>query len=684
VEPSASTIALPECERRFRAAFADAAIGLAILDGDGRLTYANPTLCRMSGYQESELYRRKFAEMLHPEDRGETGSLDKERRLLGKDGNVRWVRTTTTVFGEPPEEPQIVTFVEDISLRKQAEGLAEDAVSQLAAIVGCSRDAIVATDTSGAITAWNDGARQLLGYTVSEALALPIAALFTSSDPARQLLSLIHRGQSSRLGEVDFLRGNGSHVPVSLDVSPILKSDGQWTGSVIIAQDISARKKTEREIADQALHDSLTGLPNRLFIGQLLADSIASAHLDTSGTAVIFVDLDGFKFVNDTLGHEAGDALLQQVAQRLSSHVRREDRLARMGGDEFMLVVNDMTEDQVAIGVADRLQDALRAPFFVARHEIVVTASMGISIYPRDGTDVSALRRKADTAMYEAKQAGKDRIRLYSPAMGSACKLRLEMETDLRHALDRDELCLYYQPMYTAADIRQTAYEALLRWPHPSLGFVPPSQFIRLAEETRLIVRLGEWVLHEACRQCRWWQDHGKPMVRVAVNVSPLQFARTDFVDTVFEVLRDTGLSGDLLDLEVTESIVLGDIDGTIRQMDRLRERGVRISVDDFGTGYSSLGYLPKLPVDILKIDRCFVEQIGENAAAVPLIHGMISLAHSIGKRVVVEGIETNRQLEILRNLGCDEVQGFLLGRPAPLTRYRQLPRELAAEQLIV
>ncbi len=308
---------------------------------------------------------------------------------------------------------------------------------------------------------------------------------------------------------------------------------------------------------------------------------------------------------------------------------------------------------------------------------------MGVSIYPRDGAEVSALRGNADAAMYEAKQAGKNQIRFYRPAMGAAFQAHLEMETDLRHALDRGELCLYFQPMYTAAENRQTAYEALSRWPHPILGFVPPREFIRLAEETGLIIRLGEWVLREACRQCRWWQDHGKPLVRVAVNVSSLQFARTDFVDTVLGVLRETGLAGDLLDLELTESIVLGDIDGAIREMARLRECGVRISVDDFGTGYSSLGYLPKLPVDILKIDRCFVAQIGENDAAVPLIRGMISLAHSIGKRVIVEGIETSEQLEILRDLRCDEVQGFLLGRPARLTRYDERPQEIASAQLI-
>jgi len=778
---------------------------MALVDDRGRLAYANQSLCRISGYEESELYGMKFTELLHPYDRPAIGGLSNERRLLRKDGSVVWVRTSLTIPSGQSGPTDVIAFVEDISERKQAEDtppaseesfriaaenardiiyewdlrsgevdlfgqgklslgewpaprnqagwksmlhpedlervltesarqiqngdgysdeyrivgrngkiyhysnrgrtlrnaagvpykcvgavsditagrLAEQAVSQLAAILQCSQDVILATDTAGDITTWNDGAQKLLGYTAAEALALPIVALLTSADPARQLLALIKagqssEGQSSRLGEALFLRSNGSHVPVSLCVSPIRQSDGQLTGSAIVAHDISARKQTEREIAHHALHDRLTGLPNRLFLADLLADSIANADREASGTAVIFVDLDGFRFINDTLGHEAGDALLQQVAQRLSAHVRNGDRLARMGGDEFMLVVNDVTEDQAALSVAGRLGDALRAPFSVAGHEIVVTASMGISIYPRDGTDMSALRRKADAAMYEAKQAGKDRIRFYRPAMGAAFQAHLEMETDLRRALDRGELCLFYQPMYTAAENRQTAYEALSRWPHPSLGFIPPREFIRLAEETGLIIRLGEWVLREACRQCRWWQDHGKPMVRVAVNVSSLQFARADFVDTVLGVLRETGLSGDLLDLELTESIVLGDIDNAIQEMARLRERGVRISVDDFGTGYSSLGYLPKLPVDILKIDRCFVRQIGENDAAVPLIRGMISLAHSIGKRVIVEGIETSAQLEILRDLGCDEVQGFLLGRPARLTRQDERPQEIA------
>jgi diguanylate cyclase (GGDEF)-like protein/PAS domain S-box-containing protein len=819
VEPSTSIIELPECERRFRSAFAHAAIGMAMVDTSGAYVFVNQAFCRISGYEEAELQQMKFAVTLHPDDRasrlkafeqllrGEIGSYVNERRFVRKDGSVAWVRLSVTVPGEEARPDQFIMFVEDITERKKAEDalraseerfriasqnasdmiyewdlrtgqvdvfgpdhqcigdwptprsydawksivlpedlervvpelaryiqsgerysgeyrvvgrngniyyysnrgqsarngagqpykwiglttniteskLAEEAISQLAAIVQCSDDAIIATDTAGAITTWNAGAQQLLGHPASEVVSLPIAALFASAEVAGEILLQIQQGLSSRLEEAQFLSKDGVQVPVMLSVSPIRKSDGQLTGSAIIARDISARKQAEQEMAYRALHDHLTGLPNRLSLADGLAESIASADLDVSGTAVIFVDLDGFKYVNDTLGHEAGDDLLQQVAQRLSACIRCGDILARMGGDEFMIVVNGVTEDQVAQSVADRLGAALRQePFFVARHELVITASMGISMYPRDGTDVSALRRNADAAMYQAKRSGKDRVHFYTPALGAACQSRLELEADLRQALDREQLYLNYQPVFTVATNRQTAYEALARWPHPKFGFVPPSRFIPLAEETGLIVRLGEWVLREACRQCRWWQDHGKPLVRVAVNVSPLQFARADFVDTVFGALKDTKLTGNLLDLELTESIVMHDIDSAIQKMAQLRQQGIRISVDDFGTGYSSLGYLPKLPIDILKIDRCFVSQMGQNDAAVPLINGMISLAHSIGKRVIVEGVETVGQLEILRSLNCDEVQGFLLGRPTRLTRRDERPQEIASDQLIV
>jgi diguanylate cyclase (GGDEF)-like protein/PAS domain S-box-containing protein len=602
-------------------------------------------------------------------------------RVVGQNGQIYHYSTRGQVLRNASGEPyKCIGLLTDITERH----LAEEAISQLAAIVQCSDSAIFATDTAGAITTWNDGAQKLLGYTNAEARARSIAALMGSEDLAREILSQIHQGRSSRLDEAVFLRRDGSQVPVLLSISPIRKPDGELSGSAVIARDIRDRKQAEKEMAHRALHDNLTGLPNRLLLAERLADSIASADQSASGAAVIFVDLDGFKFVNDTLGHDAGDALLQQVAQRLSNSVRRGDLLARMGGDEFMVVVNGVNDDQAARTVAERLGTALRDPFLVAHHELVITASMGISIYPRDGTDVSSLRRNADAAMYEAKQAGKNRIHFYTPALGAAFQARLELETDLRRALDRDELCLHYQPIFAIEDHRQTAYEALARWPHPILGFVPPARFIPVAEETGLIVRLGEWVLREACRQCRWWQDHGQPWVRVAVNVSPLQFARADFVDTVLGVLRDSGMTGDRLDLELTESIVMRDIESAIQKMSELRSHGVRISVDDFGTGYSSLGYLHRLPIDTLKIDRCFVAQIGEIAAAVPLIQGMISLAHSIGQQVIVEGVETAAQLEILRKLGCDAVQGFLLGHPAKLPGRSPEKRRTPEEQLAV
>jgi diguanylate cyclase (GGDEF)-like protein/PAS domain S-box-containing protein len=602
-----------------------------------------------------------------------------EFRIAGRDGKIyRYSNRGQAIRDAGGEPSKWVGLCTDITEARRAE----EATSQLAAIVQSSEDAILATDLGGIITTWNHGAQQLLGHTAAESQSRSIATLFCDRELGREILSRVRKGQSVRLDEAQFLRGDGSQIPASLSVSPIRKSGGQLTGSAIIARDISARKQAETEMAHQTLHDHLTGLPNRLLLADRLADSIAGADLDYSGTAVIFVDLDGFKFVNDTLGHEAGDLLLQQVAQRLSACVRHGDLLARMGGDEFMLVVNGVAEDQLALNVAQRLAGALRGPFFVAHQELVVTASMGIAIYPRDGTDVSALRRNADAAMYEAKKAGKDRVHFYRPALGAAYQARLEMETDLRHALDRDEICLYYQPVY-AANGTQTAYEALARWPHPRLGFVPPSQFIALAEETGLIIRLGERVLREACLQCRWWQDHGKPRVRVAVNVSPLQFGYPDFIDTVLGVLHETGLSGDLLDLELTESIVMRNIDSTIQKMGHLRKHGIRISVDDFGTGYSSLAYLARLPIDILKIDRCFVAQIGQNESAVRLIQGMISLAHSIGKLVIVEGVETAAQREILRDLRCDEMQGFLLGRPGRLTRHHERPQEVSSEQLI-
>ncbi|HET9318902.1 MAG TPA: EAL domain-containing protein, partial [Bryobacteraceae bacterium] len=588
-----------------------------------------------------------------------------EYRVPGENGHTyRYSLRGQAIRNAGGEPHKWIGLVSDITESKQAE----EAISQLAAIVQGSEDAIIGTSLSGTITTWNGGAERLLGHSAAEALGASFSILFPRAEQAWDVLDPSSRGAVCRMDEAVFVCKEGLEVSVSLTVSPIRKASGEIAGVAVIARDISARKKAEITLAHQAQHDHLTGLPNPLLLADRLASSIQRGSRSGLMTAVIYVDLDGFKFVNDTLGHEAGDALLKLVTGRLQACLREPDTLARMGGDEFMVVINEVKDDAIAHSIAERLRTTLHRPFLVADHELYVTASIGIAMCPRDGTDVSTLRRDADAAMYTAKRSGKDRVMFFTSAMRDTFLEHLELETELRHALDRgNELTLVYQPIFDAQSGRQTAFEALLRWAHPTLGNISPAKFVPVAEESGLIFRLGAWVLKQACQQCRLWQDHGLAGVRVAANVSALEFARAEFSGNVLRILAESGLPGGLLDLEVTETTLMRDMDEAIRKMSLLRARGIRISIDDFGTGYSSLGYLPRLPVDSLKIDRSFVADLGANSTAQSLIEGMISLAHSIGKQVVVEGVETKEQLEILKSIGCDEIQGFLLGRPAEL-----------------
>jgi diguanylate cyclase (GGDEF)-like protein/PAS domain S-box-containing protein len=615
-----------------------------------------------------------FKRMVHPDDLNRVEAAlrrqiehgeryECEYRLLGEAEEVYFCSDRGVALRDRAGQPyKWVGLVTDITRRIEAQ----EAISQLAAIVEWSEDAIVGISLSGSITSWNQGAEKLLGHARSQAVGRQVANLLPTSD----VLSIIERalrGEVHWVTEAGLLRSDGNVMCVSLTISPIRKPSGEITGVAMIARDIRERKRAEQQLEHQTWHDSLTGLPNRMFLAERLEGDIVRAQHGAHMTGVIYIDLDGFKFVNETLGHEAGDILLQQVTERLNTRVRLADTLARMGGDEFMLVIPEMSAPNVAMSVAERLADVLKEPFQIAGHKLYITASVGISVYPQDGSDVSALRRAADSAMYEAKRGGKNCIRFYRPEMNNSYVERLELEPHLRGALDLGELSLEFQPILRLSDERPVTYEALLRWFHPSWGSVPPSRIIPVAEETGLIIRLGEWVMAAACRECQAWQKRGLELVRVAVNASALEFAQPKFVENVLAILDRTGMPSDLLDLELTETMLMRDIEGAIQKMSQLRARGIRISVDDFGTGYSSLGYLHRLPIDTLKIDRCFVSDIGVNSSAVPLISGMISLAHSIGKRVVAEGVETRVQLDMLRKMGCDEVQGLLLGRPEPL-----------------
>ncbi|MEO8802176.1 MAG: EAL domain-containing protein [Rudaea sp.] len=420
------------------------------------------------------------------------------------------------------------------------------------------------------------------------------------------------------------------------------------------------------QLEHQAQHDALTGLPNRLLFQDRLSQALAYAERKQLQVAVLYMDLDRFKNINDTLGHFSGDALLVHAGDRLHACIRKSDTLARLGGDEFIVVLTELNDPQDAERAATKLIEAIRVPFHVDGRELFVSVSLGISIYPNDGSDGETLMANADSAMYRAKEKGRDNFQWFAPEMNALARERMDLVGLLRHALTRGELSLHYQPQ-CGADGEIQGFEALMRWRHPTLGLVPPARFIPHAEDSGLIVQMGEWALREACAQIvAWRRDH--PALRVAVNVSAIQFKRTDWVDTVRRVLRDTGLDPKALELEITESLLLQSVTETSANLFELRALGVGIAIDDFGTGYSSLSYLHKLPVTTLKIDQSFVREIGAGSTSgqeeAPIIRTIIALAHNFGMSVVAEGVETEAQRELLLRLGCESLQGYLLYRP--------------------
>ncbi|GLI37072.1 EAL domain-containing protein [Geobacter hydrogenophilus] len=441
--------------------------------------------------------------------------------------------------------------------------------------------------------------------------------------------------------------------------------------AAMLEEEVEERSRAEERIRQMAYYDSLTGLPNRRLFNDRLRQSLALAQRHKRPLAVMFLDLDRFKLINDTLGHAVGDRLLMAVAKRLRNCCRREgDTVARQGGDEFIINLSAISDVKDAFTVAQKIIDVFRTPFVIDGHELFITTSIGISVYPHDGRSGDALVKNADVAMYRAKEQGRNNCQLFAPEMNARAFERLSLENDMRRALERDEFVLHYQPKVNVEHGQIACMEALVRWQHPTMGLVPPSRFIPLAEETGLIVPLGEWVLQTACRQNRAWQDAGYPTMQVAVNLSPRQLRQGDLAETVARVLAETGLAPGWLVIEVTESILMDDAEETIRTFRRLDRMGVRISIDDFGTGYSSLHYLKKFPVHTLKIDRSFVREIASNPDDEAIAGAVISMAKGLNLGVVAEGVETVEQMEVLRALNCRYMQGFLFSEPAPAEQF--------------
>jgi diguanylate cyclase (GGDEF)-like protein len=434
------------------------------------------------------------------------------------------------------------------------------------------------------------------------------------------------------------------------------------------------RKRYQVQLEHQANYDALTGLPNRNLLHDRLRQAVYAQRLPRS-IAVVFMDLDHFKFVNDSLGHSTGDLLLKAMGERLRTVLREGDTVGRVGGDEFVLILNDQSNEEIIYRAMQRIAAKVSEPISIEGKELHVTCSAGISIYPQDGRDVETLLKNADAAMYRAKEHGRSNFQFYTSEMNERVSERLSLENALRRALERNELTLHYQQKTSLKSGRIVGAEALVRWMHPEWGLVRPARFIPLAEETGLIVSIGEWVLREACRQTREWLDAGLEPGAVSVNLSVRQFRQEGLVRTVSRILEETRLNPAQLEMELTESMVMGNVDAAIAVLQGLKQLGVALSVDDFGTGYSSLSYLKDLPIDTLKIDRSFVRDIGSGAEADDgvLAQAIISLAHALHLKVIAEGVETDAQLRFLRRHGCDEVQGFFYGEPVPPDGHRAL-----------
>ena len=589
-----------------------------------------------------------------------------QHRFTRRDGTESVVEVRGSAFWNVSGDCSTwIGVVTDVTARIKSE----DALSQLAAIVQSSEDAIIGCDLKDSIVSWNTGAERLYGYSAGEVKGQPLSLLVPegpdhpgSDHPGAEVASTDREIAVRRMESVHLTK-TGS-CPVSVSISPVLHRDGKTTGFSLISHDISERKQAERKLLHQARHDALTGLPNRRLLRENLEHTISDSARHGRIAGVFFIDIDGFKMINDTLGHPVGDQLLKDVAARLKTCARKSDNLSRAGGDEFVLTSSLQGRNSARI-LAAKIVDCFAQPFFAGGNQISVGVSIGVSLFPKDCEDADSLLRNAEVAMYEAKRNGRNQVRFFEPALSDRRRARVELASGLRLALERKEFSLHFQPLFGAAKRNIVRFEALLRW-QPSPGVtIPPTDFIPISEETGLIVPIGKWVLREACRRAAAWQTGAYRGVGVSVNVSAVQLAGPDFLSTVMEVLDETGLEAKLLELELTESIFVNNPRQTARTIASIHDLGVTMALDDFGTGYSSLSYLKNLPMDALKIDKSFLSGIESSAAALVLIQSLVSLAHSLGMRVVVEGVETPEQLELVSAAGCDELQGYLLGRPS-------------------
>jgi len=546
---------------------------------------------------------------------------------------------------------------------------AEERLRLAAQVFESTMEGIVITDARNQVVSVNPAFCAMTGFASDEVQGQHRNIIWGD---ALEAVPVSQDGSNGWRGESFLRRKSGERFPVWMSITDVLGLAKEVSHRVIVFAEITALKQTEARLHFLANHDPLTGLPNRLMYNERLHQALANAQRTGDQVGVLFVDLDRFKNVNDTLGHTIGDKLLQQVAARIGACVRGTDTVARLGGDEFALILTNVQHHEDAQIVAQKILDALRPAFEVDAHEIYITASIGIACCPPSGEVAEMLLQRADVAMYSAKSLGKDTFQLYVPEMDAVAYERMVLENNLRRALERNEFLLYFQPQVAMNDHRIIGVEALLRWQHPELGLVSPIEFIPLLEETGLILPVGDWVLTEACRQAKLWLDGGHP-VRVAVNLSVRQFTQTDLGGKVERILDSIGLPAELLELELTESIFMENIEQNVQTLKRMKALGVSIAIDDFGTGASSLTYLKHFPIDTLKICQSFVLNVPTNSEDAAIASAVIGLAQNMSMVSVAEGVETAEQLAFLRERRCDHIQGFLFSKPMPAEELHQV-----------
>jgi diguanylate cyclase (GGDEF)-like protein/PAS domain S-box-containing protein len=680
------------------AALEAAANGIVITDRSGAIVWANHAFTTMTGYSKEEVLGKNHR-MLKSEEQTESyyaelwSTISSGKVWQGeivnrrKDGTTYTEEMTITPIAQNVGQANWTHFIaikQDITERKRAEEELYRAHQMLQTILdtipqrvfwkdrnciylGCNR--ILATD------AGLNNPAEIIGKSDFDLAWGETAEVYRSDD------KLVMAQGSAKLGYEEIQdRPDGRRVWLRTSKLPLWDREGKVIGLLGTYEDITQRKVAEERVQYLAYYDVLTGLPNRILLRDRLSNALATARRQKHKVALLFLDLDRFKIINDSLGHSVGNLLLQAVAERLRRCAREQDTVTRLGGDEFLIVLTAVKDGADAAVAAERFMDAMTAGFVIQGHSLSISCSLGISVFPEHGADSETLIKNADAAMYKAKDGGRNNFQFFTADMGAQAVERLTLENGLRLALDKKELFLVYQPQMNIATGKIIGLEALLRWQHPTLGLVPPDKFIRIAENSGLIVPIGEWVLRTACSQARKWQDESLPAVTVAVNVSAVQFRQEDFCELVRKILRETGLAPQYLELELTESLLLTNADVTLSVIQELKAIGVTLAIDDFGTGYSSFSYLRQFQVSKLKIDRSFIRDVTLNPDDAAITAAIISMAKSLNLRVIAEGVEDEAQMTFLRVNRCDEIQGYYFSKPLAVDKVAEKLRADSAE----